>query len=136
MKIPRGVRNNNPGNIVITHIPWYGKVPVGKNTDGKFEQFVKMEFGIRAMMMDIRSDMTKKGMNTVKKLISSYAPPSENDTQSYINAVAKSLGVGIDTPLTADKKTLTGLAGAIIRHENGGMWGISEEQINRAWEML
>lgn len=136
MKVPRGIRNKNPGNLIISAIPWYGKVPVNKNTDGKFEQFVMMEFGIRAMMMDIRSDIRKKGMDTVQKLISSYAPPNENDTKSYINAVAKSIGIGKDNPLTSDRKTLTDLVGAIIQHENGGMWGITEEQINRAYDLL
>ena len=136
MSIPRGIRNCNPFNIRISSQAWAGKVPKDLNTDGAFEQFRYMEYGIRAGMKLIKNYINVHGIDTIRGIINRFAPTSENDTQSYINAVAKSMGVDKDVPLAADKKTITGIAGAIIRHENGGMWGISEEQINRAWEML
>ncbi|MCA9329527.1 hypothetical protein KDA11_02695, partial [Candidatus Saccharibacteria bacterium] len=34
---PRGIRNNNPGNIRISNNQWRGKIPVSQNTDGSFE---------------------------------------------------------------------------------------------------
>jgi hypothetical protein len=37
MTEPRGWRNNNPGNVVISSAKWVGKVEF--NSDGKFEQF-------------------------------------------------------------------------------------------------
>lgn len=32
---PRGIRNNNPANLIKTSIPWNGKL--ANNTDGRFE---------------------------------------------------------------------------------------------------
>ena len=29
--LPRGLRNNNPGNLVQTSIAWLGKVPLSQN---------------------------------------------------------------------------------------------------------
>ncbi len=51
-KIPRGWRNNNPGNLIKTMIQWKGKLPYLSNTDSKFEQFVDFKHGIRALIKD------------------------------------------------------------------------------------
>lgn len=114
---PRGIRNNNPGNLVITSIAWKGKVPVAQNTDKHFEQFTSPLFGIRAMFMDVRGDVEKDGLNTVRKLISVYAPAFENNTQSYIDFIAKQLGISPDAKITSDK--YLPLMKAIIQMENG-----------------
>lgn len=45
--LPRGIRNNNPLNIKIGN-DWKGEVP---NTDGTFEQFESMEYGLRAELL-------------------------------------------------------------------------------------
>lgn len=136
MKLPRGIRNNNPGNLVITRIPWKGKVPRAKNTDGKFEQFVTMEWGLRAMMMDVRGDIVKDGKNTIRTLITEYAPKWENDTLGYINVVSKKVGLKPDQVIPVDKNTMTRLIEAIITHENGGLHGITMAQIEKAWDLL
>lgn len=113
----RGIRNNNPGNLVKTTDAWKGKVPHAQNTDGHFEQFIKPEYGIRAMFIDIKGDITKRQQNTVRKLISSYAPKHENNTAAYIAVVTKAIGKGADTLLTAND--YFPLIKAIIKHENG-----------------
>ena len=113
----RGIRNNNPGNLVKTAIAWLGKVPHAQNTDSRFEQFVSPEYGIRAMFKDIKNDIANKGQNTVKKLITAYAPPSENNTQAYINVVAKAIGKGANDTITPSD--YPALLKAIIKHENG-----------------
>lgn len=112
----RGIRNNNPGNLVKTKITWKGKVPHTQNTDDRFEQFISPEYGIRAMYIDIKGDI-KKGQNTVKKLITAYAPKHENNTAAYIAVVSKAIGKGEDTPLTTND--YFSLIKAIIKHENG-----------------
>lgn len=117
-KLPRGLRNNNPANLVITNISWFGKVPKSENTDGKFEQFTDVRYGLRALRKDLTNDIGK-GLDTVQKLISSYAPPSENNTGSYISVVSSALAKHKDTKLTADRETLFKLIKAIITHENG-----------------
>ncbi|MEN0037460.1 MAG: hypothetical protein AAGC78_10335 [Cellvibrio sp.] len=113
----RGIRNNNPGNLIITNIKWNGKIPLDKNTDGKFEQFIDAHHGIRAMFMDVRGDVEKDGKNTIKKLITAYAPPGENNTASYIQAVVNRVGIGADTKILPAH--YLNLLKAIIQHENG-----------------
>ncbi len=130
--IPRGIRNCNPGNLVISRIPWKGKVPVKQNTDGVFEQFTKMEYGIRAMMMDLRNDITKDGLNTIRKLLTEY---TKTDLESYIKTVCKITGMKEHDKITADEDTICDLIAAFSFVENGGYY-ITEQQIKAAWEML
>lgn len=113
----RGIRNNNPGNLVKTKDAWKGKVPHANNTDGRFEQFISPEYGIRAMFIDIKGDINKRKQNTIRKLITSYAPKFENNTAAYIAVVSKAIGKGADTVLTAND--YFPLIKAIIQHENG-----------------
>ncbi|MEG0849838.1 MAG: hypothetical protein RSF34_06345 [Flavobacterium sp.] len=118
-KVARGLRNNNPGNLIRTAIAWQGKIPHSKNTDKNFEQFENVHFGLRAMLKDLINDINK-GKNTVKLLITEYAPPSENDTNAYINSVAKTLGVSPTQRLTQiNSKFLLNLVRAILKVELG-----------------
>lgn len=114
----RGIRNNNPGNLIISNIPWKGKIPRNKNTDGKYEQFTSPHYGIRAMVMDIKNDIVKDKLNTIRKLINEYAPKHENPTKAYIDFVAKHTGISPDTPIDINKD-LFGITKAIIHFENG-----------------
>lgn len=113
----RGIRNNNPGNLVLTEIAWKGKVPNAKNTDGKFEQFTQPLWGIRAMFIDVRGDIEKDGLNTIRKLITEYAPKFENNTAAYIQSVVNQVGIGPDTRILPAH--YLNLLKAIIKHENG-----------------
>lgn len=118
-KVARGLRNNNPGNLIRTTIAWQGKIPHPKNTDKNFEQFENVHFGLRAMLKDLINDINK-GKNTVKLLITEYAPPSENNTNAYINSVAKTLGVSPTQRLTQiNSKFLLNLVRAILQVELG-----------------
>lgn len=118
---PRGIRNNNPFNLKLTGIPWKGKVPAAKNTDGVFEQFDTPLNGIRAGARDIHNDYWIKGKKTIRALISEFAPVSENNTSAYMQSVASYLGKGVDQTLVfpADLFKLTK---AIIGHENGAAY--------------
>lgn len=116
--LSRGLRNNNPGNLVLTGIDWQGKIPNAQNTDGTFEQFTSVNYGIRAMAMDLMNDFGE-GTDTLRKLINEYAPAHENNTAAYITYVADSLGINPDAPLTINADTLSMLLQAQIRMENG-----------------
>ncbi|SHL40318.1 hypothetical protein [Flavobacterium chilense] len=119
-KVVRGLRNNNPGNLIRTFIAWQGKIPHSKNTDSKFEQFENIYYGLRAMLKDLINDINK-GKNTVKSLISEYAPKSDNnDTDAYIKSVAATLGVAPMQKLTEiNSKFLLRLVRAILQVELG-----------------
>lgn len=88
--IPRGLRNNNPLNIRKTNNPWLGKIKDG--TDPAFEQFVSMDYGIRAAFINCRTIIKRTKSCTVEKLIKIWAPPSENNTIVYIHRVCETAG--------------------------------------------
>lgn len=114
---PRGVRNNNPGNIERSARVWDGEVA---GNDPRFATFETPEAGIRALAKNLIAYNDKHGLNTVEGIINRWAPPGENKTSSYAQAVAKELGVKPGDVLNVrDPETLTRLTSAIIRHENG-----------------
>lgn len=122
----RGLRNNNPGNVRVPwptpdRNPWQGRVPISQNTDKNkaFEQFISLEYGLRALMINARTQI-KKGNNTIRKLIYTWAPPTENHTNGYIAYVAKQLQMSADQVIPAlDKTFFIKLAKAISEQENG-----------------
>lgn len=116
---PRGIRNNNPGNIRWGD-DWKGLVPKSQRTDKDFCQFTTPEYGIRAMIVILRNYQRKHGLNTITGIINRWAPTNENNTQAYIDSVAKSTDVAPDQHInTTDSRFMMKLLQAIIRHENG-----------------
>jgi hypothetical protein len=112
---PRGIRNNNPGNIRhVKNTTWQGQSPT--QTDDAFVQFLEPKWGIRAMARILKNYFLN-GTNTVQKVISRWAPATENNTNAYVAAVAKEINKPATATLTYDD--LPALITAIIRHENG-----------------
>lgn len=131
MTTTRGVRNNNPGNIDFnSRNDWVGQLGLEEGvTKPRFARFDLAENGIRALgklILNYRGKdgmpgVGKTGIDTVKEVITRWAPGNENNTEAYINAVAQKLGVSPTQPL--DLKTmavLLPLTKAIIAHENAG----------------
>lgn len=115
---PRGIRNNNPGNIRRSGDPWQGLAK--DQNDAEFFTFAAPKWGIRALARVLISYQDKHGLRTVRTIISRWAPPVENKTSNYIDHVARRLGVGADDVLDVhDYRILKGLVEAIIAHENG-----------------
>lgn len=134
--MPRGMRNNNPGNLVRTNIPWEGKIPHDKSTDSKFEQFNYYWQGVRAMLKDMINDMTQDGDNTIRKLIYRYAPPMENRTDDYIAFVSNESGYDADETLDTQATTLYRVSRAMGLFENGTATAITEPVFNYAYTNL
>ncbi|PXZ95415.1 structural protein, partial [Pseudomonas aeruginosa] len=62
----------------------------------------------------------KHALRTIRQIISRWAPPSENNTESYIRQVAARVGVAPDARIDVyDYRTMRTLVEAIVRHENG-----------------
>lgn len=115
---PRGIRNNNPGNIRLSPVRWQGQKNV--QADTSFVEFVSPVMGLRALMRLLLTYYFKHGLNTVESIINRWAPPHENATDHYIHSVARHLNVQRRTPIDLmDEKILVKLAEAITRHENG-----------------
>lgn len=85
-QLPRGIRNNNPLNIRIGNT-WLGEVP--NPTDSDFEQFVSPVYGLRAAFCILRRYIRRYGRNTVRKIVHSWAPSSENNCDGYIKIVCQ-----------------------------------------------
>jgi len=111
----RGIRNNNPGNLVIGD-PWLGRIE--PNTDGKFLQFKTMPYGVRALNIDLVVKH-KRGLRTIRDIIETYAPPFENDTKRYIEVVSKAMNIGAMVPFKMNLSNLNKFVRAIVQHENG-----------------
>lgn len=142
--LPRGYRNNNPLNIRISSNAWKGKV--ANNTDGTFEQFEDMVHGYRAALVLLRNNgYIRGGINTIRKIITKFAPPSENYTEDYIRFVSNTSGIDPDAVISRnDKNALTSIVYAMSIRENGykdkegnslkDMYGLpSWDIINEAW---
>jgi hypothetical protein len=118
MSIPRGIRNNNPGNIEYTGTQWKGLAD--PPTDGRFCRFIDPEHGIRALARVIRTYYEHHSINTIRGVINRWAPPVENDTTAYIAHVSEACGVGADQSVDPTQLSIiTPLISAIITHENG-----------------
>ena len=122
--LPRGIRNNNPGNIILGNDKWQGLAPV--QTDSKFCTFTDPIWGIRALARLLINYQDKYGLNTVKGIINRWAPPKENDTGAYVRAVLKTMaqagltGLSAETPIDLHRYPYCfAIVSAIIRHENG-----------------
>lgn len=114
----RGIRNNNPGNIRKGSSAWRGLSAT--QSDSAFLQFESMAYGIRALVVTLRTYATKHGLRTVRGIINRWAPPNENDTGAYVRQVATALGVDADQAVDPyDPDTAFRLVRAIIKHENG-----------------
>lgn len=146
----RGFLNNNPGNIDRSEPPWQGEIrdPADPRltpfqraelTERRFCVFPQPQLGIRALAKNLMAYQDRRGHRTVRAMITQWAPPpkkglvvsatggeangeDQNDTASYVRAVARRVGVDPDADINVrDYKTLHGLVSGIIVHECGGM---------------
>lgn len=117
VRLPPGIRNNDPGNIRKSPTRWQGELP---ETDSSFEIFASPLYGLRAMMILLLNYYRKRGLDTVHAIVNRWAPPSENDTASYASAVATALGVAVRQKIDpTDPRILIALTMAMVRQENG-----------------
>ena len=114
---PRGIRNNNPGNLRDSGDKWQG---AAGDDGGGYLKFETPEAGLRAMAKNLLTQQTKHGLSTVEDIVSKYAPKSENNTASYISTVAAAIGKKPTDALNLkDPATMQSLMTAMIKHENG-----------------
>ena len=107
---------NNPGNIRHGD-QWQGMS--ADQPDASFVKFKTPEYGIRAMGK-ILLQYRKRGIDTVREIIRTWAPPNENNTPAYVASVCRSCGFGPDETLNLDDvSVMRPLIKAIITHENG-----------------
>ena len=75
------------------------------------------------------------GLDTIRGMISRWAPSSENHTETYIRAVADAVGIPDGQPLdTRDRTTMLRMAAAVSRVENGAAADMGEVELG--WELF
>lgn len=93
----RGIRNNNPANI-RRGCNWKGLAKT--QTDREFCQFTTMTWGVRALLVTLRTYVVKHHLHTVREIINRWAPPSDgNNTEAYIKFVEKVINE-LDAPIS------------------------------------
>lgn len=95
----RGERNHNPLNIRLTRDKWVGRC--SEQTDSQFVQFKSDVYGFRAGFRIIHNGF-KQGRNTIRKIITRWAPPNENNTANYISFVSTHSVINPDAELDYD----------------------------------
>lgn len=117
---PRGIRNNNPGNIDYNpRNAWRGQLAHSPGIEPRFARFDTAHNGLRALGKLLLNYRKLYGLRNVEGLIARWAPSNENDTRAYARAVARELQVSPHATLHLDESTLARLVTAIVRHENG-----------------
>lgn len=130
---PRGIRNNNPGNIRKTKDKWLGLREV--QTDKEFFQFESMAWGYRAMLKVLINYRKLYDCWTIGDFIRRWAPHKENDTRGYIKTVCERMGVPpVYVPDIESKVAMCMLASAMSYVENGVMANM--EDVAEGWELL
>lgn len=117
---PRGIRNNNPGNI-----DFRGQAGASlEKPGGRFARFETAYDGLKALsrqlMRYFEGKTTGRPLQTLTDIISTWAPGNENNTAAYIAQMSKKMGVSPDAVLNLkDPAVMSSLMNGIIHHENG-----------------
>lgn len=135
--LPRGLRNNNPGNL---RPPGKRQMFVGTvGTSGGFVVFKNIAYGIRGMAKNAITHIVKRGNDTPAKYVSAYAPASDgNDTAKYIKLVSEKLGIKPNDRIELTGENLRKLIRIHLVTEIGAKYSalISDGEINEGLSKL
>ena len=128
-RLPRGIRNHNPGNIRRNpSVQWRGAAPADQQTDPEFVVFTAPEWGLRAIVRVLLS-YDRHGVRTPAAIANRWAPAEgrrpdgttyTQDSAAYARHLAAAIGCGLHDLLDLRNATIMhALVAAIVRHENG-----------------
>ena len=131
--LPRGYRNNNPGNIRINGDLFQGEIRPSK--DKSFKQFETMAYGYRAIFRILRNYDNNYNLDTIRKMIGRWAPENENDTEAYVKAVSGYAGIPADDPINInDREQMIRIVSGMSKVENGREADMSD--VIAGWNLL
>lgn len=122
--MPRGIRNHNPGNIELGE-PWEGLATAEEKMEFQKEEqrfcvFRAPKWGLRALARLLGNYQRIHDLTTIRGMVNRWAPPHENDTDSYVRAVSEGMGISPRTRFSFTSKDLAvSMMKAVIKHENG-----------------
>lgn len=118
----RGMRNNNPLNIEFSiNNSWRGaRRP---RTDARFEEFVSLEYGLRAGFLILKKYLQRPplghGCKNLRDIIYRWAPATENPSHLYLQFVAYRANVPELQPIKfTDKNILCRIVQAMCIYES------------------
>ena len=129
-----GLRNNNPLNIRrMPGTTWKGSLTPAPSPqgEGRFVQFISIEWGLRAAFVLLRTYSAKYKLNSIRDIVTRWAPPTENDTETYIRTVCRLTGFGGNQRLT--EQDWPKLVQAMAQVESGAL--LSEETIQKGFAL-
>ena len=131
--LPRGLRNNNPGNIRRNSDVFQGEKT---SSDREFKQFKSMAYGYRAIFKILFNYYRNYKLDTIRKMITRWAPPEDNNhTEAYIKAVSDYAGIPADDPINVnDREQMIRIVAGMSKVENGRDAEMSD--IITGWGML
>lgn len=131
-ELPRGLRNNNPGNIRRNSDVFQGEV--NPSRDQQFKQFKTMAYGYRAMFKILSNYYRKYSLTTIRKIIGRWAPENENNTSAYVSLVSSYAGIGPDDLICFDREQMIRIVAGMSKVENGKEADMSD--VIAGWGLL
>lgn len=132
-ELPRGLRNNNPGNIRSNSDVFQGeRVP---SRDRSFKQFKTMAYGYRAMFKILANYYRNYQLKTIRQMIGRWAPQNENNTSAYVSLVSSYSGIPADDPVDiGSKEQMIRIVAGMSKVENGREAVMSD--VIAGWNLL
>lgn len=131
--LPRGLRNNNPGNIRINNDLFQGEIRPSR--DKSFKQFDTMAYGYRAVFKVLLNYYKNYKLDTIRKMIGRWAPENENDTEAYVKAVSDYAGIPADDPIDiTDREQMIRIVAGMSKVENGRVADMPD--VIAGWNLL
>lgn len=91
-----------------------------------------MEWGVRAALKLLRTYRDKYAANSIREIVTRWAPETENDTEAYIRQVCRLTGFGGNERLTEKEWPALIKAMAVIESR----LSLSDETIDAARKLL
>ncbi len=152
MKQSRGMRNNNPLNIIKSEkINWQGEVKPStdpnfaqfESTDPNFAQFETLEYGLRAAFKLLRTYYQKHGCRTIRQIVARWDPEGPKVIDAYVRTVCKHTGLNPDQQLPPMKEETKVMWCDIVLAMATMECGLNNEgrqslrpDLEKAWDML
>lgn len=131
-EIPRGLRNNNPGNIRRNADVFQGEKT---SSDKNFKQFTGMAYGYRAIFKILSNYYRNYSLKTIRQMIGRWAPENENNTSAYVSLVSSYAGIGPDDIVDINnREQMIRIVSGMSKAENGREADMSD--VIAGWNLL
>lgn len=128
---PRPIPGNNPMNIRIGNT-WLGEVP--NPTESQYEQFVSIEYGLRAAFCILRRIIRRFQMCTVAQICRAWSTLPPVDIDVYITKVCTHSGYAADYSIDyLNGPDIVKLVSAMCLVECGQR--VSDDKITKGYSM-